>query len=879
MADGTTKSRLTPEAIRELCRRSVAGGLAQFMILVFALSLTSGLRDHPKIFLPIAVLMVLSSVLRLLLGAWLAAREVGRHGYVQAGLRVGIIASAAAWGAFCCAVAALSGGGPFFLLLLTITAVMAGAEVSALSPDLLLSRWYMAMLLAPPAVWGVVHGGFMGYSTFAVIGFALSYVYLQISEQDRWFSRVLGTQDALAEKTAELAQKTTELENSVQQAEGASRAKNALLASMGHEIRTPMSSIMSVAELLLRTELNPEQQDLVRTSVQSADELLAAVNDVLDLSKLAAGELSVDSVDFDLRDLIEETVRPLTADASRKNIQLDVAISSQVPRDLKGDADRLRQIIRKQLTRVIEGGKQSLVELRVECVGTYGATLTLRFSVADPAADPETEETGPPQEDGTSVADYRGLTDQDETELDLAVCNRLVKFMGGEVGLHGPHGRHTPFWFALPFRLRNETHQESDLDLSQVRVLAVQPGSATGKVLESQLASLGTRFACAGDGKSALDVLNSASEQGQAYDAVIVDQYLPDMTGLAFSRALRARQHLENLPVIVLGKDAQSLPNAELKTADCSASLRKPVRLAELRRCLCNAVARKRKLLRAMVPTKAVSQTPGRILLAEDDATNVKVATRILEKQGYYVDAVNNGREAVERMQLGLYDAVLMDCMMPEMDGCVAARDIRKREGPGDHVIIIAMTAGSASGDREQCLAAGMDDYLTKPVRTEDLQRTLLRHLEQQKPRMDARPNSGSETHLSVRLKELDEEIGFSAMQEIASDFLAECAGSLETLQKITLTSDAPIAQRMLQGLCGSAANIGATQFAEMCARAQLAAKNYLQQDYNELLPQLIEAERCLAAEIEAAYQTTRWIAPRGHALVEKPDLSAPVLS
>ena len=698
MADGTTKSRLTPEAIRELCRRSVAGGLAQFMILVFALSLTSGLRDHPKIFLPIAVLMVLSSVLRLLLGAWLAAREVGRHGYVQAGLRVGIIASAAAWGAFCCAVAALSGGGPFFLLLLTITAVMAGAEVSALSPDLLLSRWYMAMLLAPPAVWGVVHGGFMGYSTFAVIGFALSYVYLQISEQDRWFSRVLGTQDALAEKTAELAQKTTELENSVQQAEGASRAKNALLASMGHEIRTPMSSIMSVADLLLRTELNPEQQDLVRTSVQSADELLAAVNDVLDLSKLAAGELSIDSVDFDLRDLIEETVRPLTADASRKNIQLDVAISSQVPRDLKGDADRLRQIIRKQLTRVIEGGKQSLVELRVECVGTYGATLTLRFSVADPAADPETEETGPPQEDGTSVADYRGLTDQDETELDLAVCNRLVKFMGGEVGLHGPHGRHTPFWFALPFRLRNETHQESDLDLSQVQVLAVQPGSATGKVLEFQLASLGTRFACAGDGKSALDVLNSASEQGQPYDAVVVDQYLPDMTGLAFSRALRARQHLEDLPVIVLGKDAQSLPNAELKTAGCSASLRKPVRLAELRRCLCNAVAKKQKLLGAMARTKAVSQTPGRILLAEDDATNVKVATLTLEKQGYYVDAVSNGREAVERMQLGLYDAVLMDCMMPEMDGCSAAREIRKREGPGDHVIIIAMTAGSVSG-------------------------------------------------------------------------------------------------------------------------------------------------------------------------------------
>jgi CheY-like chemotaxis protein len=407
----------------------------------------------------------------------------------------------------------------------------------------------------------------------------------------------------------------------------------------------------------------------------------------------------------------------------------------------------------------------------------------------------------------------------------------------------------------------------------------VQPITATAKVLESQLANLGTRFANAGDGKSALDVLDSASELGQPYDAVVVDQYLPDMTGLAFSQAVRARQHLEDLPVIILEKDASSLPNAELKTAGCSALLRKPVRLAELRHCLCNAVVRKPKLLKVLAETNAVRQIPVRILLAEDDPTNVKVAKRTLEKQGYYVDVVSNGREAVERMRLGLYDAVLMDCMMPEMDGCAAAREIRKRECPGDHVIIIAMTAGSVSGDREQCLAAGMDDYLTKPVRAENLQRTLLRHLERQKPRMDAGPNSGSETHLSVCLKELEEEIGFSALREIASDFLAECARSLETLQKITLASEAPIAQWMLQSLCGSGATIGATQFAEICTRAQLAAKNYLQQDYNELLLQLIEVERCLAAEIEAAYQTTRWIAPPGHALIEKRDLSTPVLS
>jgi CheY-like chemotaxis protein len=859
MADEKTSSRTALLPMRELARRSVAGGLAQFMILVLALAVTSGLRDHPRIFFPIGVLMLMASLLRLLFDSWLATHDLGQHEYVEAGFRVGLVASAAAWGVFCCAMAVLTGGGPIFLLLLTLTALLSSAEISTLSSDLLLARWCMALLWAPLAVWGVVHGGFTGYSASAVVGFALSYLYLQINEQSRWFGRSLATQNALAEKTAELARKTTQLEDSVQRAEAISHAKSDLLASMGHEIRTPMSSIMGIAELLLETELCPEQQDLVRTVAQSADVLLVAVNDVLDLSKLEAGKLAIETADFDLRDLIEKTVQSLAADASRKNIQLEVAISSELPPSLKGDATRLHQIIWKQLSRVIESGKQPIVQLRVECAGSYGATLMLRFSVADPAAVKGPEQTHALDPAETSTADRRSVAEQDESELNLTVCNRLVKLMGGEIGLDGRPGRHTPFWFTLPFRLRSEKPLESNVDLSQVRVLVVQPSTATGKILESQLAGLGIRFTCAEDGKTALLALNSASEQGQPYDVVIVDQFLPDMMGLAFSQAVRARQRLDDLAVIVLAEGGLSLPEGELITAGCSASVPKPVRLRELRQCLYNALARKPKSFSAVqVRTKVVSQIRGRILLADDNRINVKVATRTLEKLGYYVDAVSNGREAVERMQLGLYDAVLMDCMMPEMDGYVAAREIRRQERGGDHVIIIAMSAGSVSDDRERCLAAGMDEYLAKPVRAEELQRTLVRHLERQRARVDAGPNSDSETHLGMRLKQLEQEIGFSTVQEIASNFLAESARCVESLQRISLTPESPIALRMLQTLSGASANIGATQFAEMSARVQLAAKNCLQQDYDELLLQLIEAQRCLAAEIQAAYPARR---------------------
>jgi two-component system sensor histidine kinase/response regulator len=395
-------------------------------------------------------------------------------------------------------------------------------------------------------------------------------------------------------------------------------------------------------------------------------------------------------------------------------------------------------------------------------------------------------------------------------------------------------------------------------------VLVVDDNATNRRILDSQLTKLGMTVECVPSGPAALEALSLALEHDQQYHAAIVDHDMPDMDGVVLAREIRSRRGLDELVMILLSSHVQRLSVENFQVAGFAACILKPARLDQLRDCLNKAL----RNAPALVPAKpAEPKKPrvirGRLLLAEDNAVNQKVSVRILEKLGYYVDTVANGAEAVEKLQNGLYDAVLMDCQMPVMDGYAATREIRRREGTSHRSIIIAMTASAMTGDRERCLASGMDDYVTKPVRSEELQQTLQRHLTQSALDHTGVPAEtvvrlAGETELVARLRELEQEIGSEAMQELVADFVVETTRCMQALRDAASRSERKVAVRMLQALTDSSANLGAIQLVDVCAHLHAAMDQDSTLDFTPWLTQLADAHRAVMGEIDEIYPAFR---------------------